>query len=153
MGIDNLLEMVILTAEMEELKANPNRAGQGTVIEARLDKGRGPVATAAGAERHPASRAISSSPARPWAACATMTDDKGSTRHRGRPLRPRGDHRSCRGARPRATPSIAVADERMARELVEQRKAEEKAKAAAPVQKVTLENLFDQIQAGRDARS
>ena len=45
MGIDNLLEMVILTAEMQELKANPNRAGQGTVIEARLDKGRGPVAT------------------------------------------------------------------------------------------------------------
>ena len=45
MGIDNLLEMVTLTAEMAELKANPNRAGQGTVIEARLDKGRGPVAT------------------------------------------------------------------------------------------------------------
>ena len=44
-GIDNLLEMVTLTAEMAELKANPNRAGQGTVIEARLDKGRGPVAT------------------------------------------------------------------------------------------------------------
>ena len=44
-GIENLLEMVTLTAEMEELKANPNRAGQGTVIEARLDKGRGPVAT------------------------------------------------------------------------------------------------------------
>ena len=44
-GIENLLEMVTLTAEMAELKANPNRAGQGTVIEARLDKGRGPVAT------------------------------------------------------------------------------------------------------------
>ena len=45
MGMDNLLEMVTLTAEMQELKANPNRAAQGTVIEARLDKGRGPVAT------------------------------------------------------------------------------------------------------------
>ena len=45
MGIDQLLEMVILTAEMQELKANPNRAAKGTVIEARLDKNRGPIAT------------------------------------------------------------------------------------------------------------
>ena len=45
MGVDNLLEMLTLTAEVGELKANPNRAAQGTVIEARLDKGRGPVAT------------------------------------------------------------------------------------------------------------
>ena len=45
MGVDNLLEMLVLTAEVGELKANPNRAAQGTVIEARLDKGRGPVAT------------------------------------------------------------------------------------------------------------
>ena len=44
-GIDNLLEMVNLTAEMQELKANPNRSAHGAVIEARLDKGRGPVAT------------------------------------------------------------------------------------------------------------
>jgi translation initiation factor IF-2 len=45
LGIDHLLEMVILTAELQELKANPNRLARGTVIEARLDKGRGPVAT------------------------------------------------------------------------------------------------------------
>ncbi len=44
-GIENLLEMVALTAEMSELKANPNRAAKGTVIEARLDKGRGPIMT------------------------------------------------------------------------------------------------------------
>lgn len=45
MGIDDLLEMILLVAEMKELKANPDRAAKGTVIEARLDKGRGPVAT------------------------------------------------------------------------------------------------------------
>ena len=44
-GLDNLLEMVLLTADMLELKANPDRAAKGTVIEAKLDKGRGPVAT------------------------------------------------------------------------------------------------------------
>ncbi len=45
MGIDNLLEMLVLTAEVRELKANPNRRAKGAVIEARLDKGRGPIAT------------------------------------------------------------------------------------------------------------
>ena len=45
MGLDDLLEMVILTAEVQELKANPNRRAKGTVIEARLDKNRGPIAT------------------------------------------------------------------------------------------------------------
>ena len=64
-GIDELLETVIMTAELAELRANPNRAAKGTVIEARLDKARGPIATLL------ASTATSSSPARPWAVCAS----------------------------------------------------------------------------------
>ena len=64
-GLDELLEMVLLTAEVQELKANPNRRAKGTVIEARLDKSPGPCGHRSGAERHSAIRAISSLPAPP----------------------------------------------------------------------------------------
>ena len=55
-GIDNLLEMILLTAEVLELKANPNRKARGLVIEAQLDKGRGAVATVSSTERYVKSR-------------------------------------------------------------------------------------------------
>ena len=55
-GIDNLLEMILLTAEVLELKANPNRKARGLVIEAQLDKGRGAVATVLSTERYATSR-------------------------------------------------------------------------------------------------
>ena len=145
-GIDNLLEMVTLTAEMAELKANPNRAGQGTVIEARLDKGRGPVATLLvqnGTLKQGDIIIAGTAVGR----VRTMLDYKGNRLTEAGPSVP-VEIAGLSEAPSAGSPFFAVADERMARELVEQRKAEEKAKAAAPVQKVSLENLFDQIQAG-----
>ena len=145
-GIENLLEMVTLTAEMEELKANPNRAGQGTVIEARLDKGRGPVATLLvqnGTLKQGDIIIAGTAVGR----IRVMTDYKGNRLTQAGPSVP-VEVAGLSEAPEAGSPFFAVADERMARELVEQRKAEARAKAAAPVQKVSLENLFDQIQAG-----
>ena len=145
-GIENLLEMVTLTAEMEELKANPNRAGQGTVIEARLDKGRGPVATLLvqnGTLKQGNIIIAGTAVGR----VRTMLDYKGNRLTEAGPSVP-VEIAGLSEAPTAGSPFFAVADERMARELVEQRKAEEKAKAAAPVQKVSLENLFDQIRSG-----
>ena len=145
-GIESLLEMVTLTAEMEELKANPNRAGQGTVIEARLDKGRGPVATLLvqnGTLKQGDIIIAGTAVGR----IRVMTDYKGNRLTEAGPSVP-VEIAGLSEAPEAGSPFFAVADERMARELVEQRKAEARAKAAAPVQKVSLENLFDQIQAG-----
>ena len=145
-GIENLLEMVTLTAEMAELKANPNRSAKGTVIEARLDKGRGPVATLLvqnGTLKQGDIIIAGTAVGR----VRTMMDYKGARLTQAGPSVP-VEIAGLSEAPSAGSPFFAVADERMARELVEQRKAEEKAKAAAPVQKVSLENLFDQIQAG-----
>ena len=145
-GIDHLLEMVTLTAEMAELTANPNRAGQGTVIEARLDKGRGPVATLLvqnGTLKQGDIIIAGTAVGR----VRTMLDYKGGRLTEAGPSVP-VEIAGLSEAPTAGSPFFAVSDERMARELVEQRKAEERAKAAAPVQKVSLENLFDQIQAG-----
>ena len=145
-GIDNLLENLVLLAEIQELKANPNRAGQGTVIEARLDKGRGPVATLLvqnGTLKQGDIIIAGTAVGR----VRTMLDYKGNRLTEAGPSVP-VEIAGLSEAPSAGSPFFAVADERMARELVEQRKAEEKAKAAAPLQKVSLENLFDQIQAG-----
>ena len=146
MGIDNLLEMVTLTAEVAELKANPNRAAQGTVVEARLDKGRGPVATLLvqnGTLRTGDIIIAGTAVGRVRA----MVDDKGGRLTEAGPSVP--VEITGLGEVPGAGSTFnAVADERLARELVEQRKAEIRAKANAPVQKVSLEDLFNQIQAG-----
>ena len=145
-GIENLLENLVLLAEIQELKANPNRAGQGTVIEARLDKGRGPVATLLvqnGTLKQGDIIIAGTAVGR----VRTMLDYKGSRLAEAGPSVP-VEIAGLSEAPTAGSPFFAVSDERMARELVEQRKAEERAKAAAPVQKVSLENLFDQIQAG-----
>lgn len=145
-GIDKLLEMVILTAEMAELKANPNRAASGTVIEARLDKGRGPIATLLvqnGTLKQGDTIIAGTAVGR----VRTMTSSKGKRLEEAGPSVPVEIAGLSEAPAAGCTFNV-VADERMARELVEQRKAEEKLKSAAPVQKVSLENLFDQIQAG-----
>ena len=145
-GIDNLLENLVLLAEVQELKANPNRAGQGTVIEARLDKGRGPVATLLvqnGTLKQGDIIIAGTSVGR----VRTMLDYRGNRLTEAGPSVP-VEIAGLSEAPVAGAPFFAVADERMARELVEQRKAEERAKAAAPVQKVSLENLFDQIKSG-----
>ena len=146
MGVDNLLEMLTLTAEVEELKANPNRAAQGTVIEARLDKGRGPVATllVQNGTLHQGDIIIAGTAV---GRVRAMLSDKGQKITSAGPSVP--VEITGLSETPSAGATFnAVADEKLARELVEQRKAEEKAKANAPVTKVSLEDLFSQIQAG-----
>lgn len=146
MGVDNLLEMVTLTAEMKELKANPNRSAQGAVVEARLDKGRGPVATllVQNGTLHTSDIIIAGTAV---GRIRAMTDDKGKHVKSAGPSIP-VEITGLADVPAAGCTFNAVADERMARELVEQRKAEERAASAAPVQKVTLEDLFSQIQAG-----
>ena len=146
MGVDNLLEMLTLTAEVGELKANPNRAAQGTVIEARLDKGRGPVATLLvqnGTLKQGDIIIAGTSVGRVRA----MVSDKGQKITSAGPSVP-VEITGLSEAPSAGATFNAVADEKLARELVEQRKAEEKARANAPVCKVSLEDLFNQIQAG-----
>ncbi len=145
-GIDNLLEMVTLTAEMAELKANPNRAAQGTVIEARLDKGRGPVATLLvqnGTLKQGDIIIAGTSVGRVRA----MVDYRGQKLKEAGPSVP-VEITGLSEAPTAGATFNAVADEKLARELVEQRKAEEKAKSSASMSKVSLEDLFSQIQAG-----
>ncbi len=147
MGIDNLLEMVTLTAEMRELKANPNRTAHGAVIEAKLDKGRGPVATllVQNGTLHQGDVIIAGTAV---GRVRAMTNAKGEKLTEAGPSVPVEiiGMSEVPGA---GDDFHAVADERMARELVEQRKHEQKTKAAGPQnQKVSLEDLFSQIKQG-----
>ncbi len=145
MGIENLLEMVALTAEMQELRANPNRAAKGTVIEARLDKGRGPVMTVLvqnGTLKQGDIIIAGTAVGR----VRVMTNDKGEKVTEAGPSVP--VEITGMSEVPSAGDTFnAVADERMARELVEQRK-EEKKNAGASSVKVSLEDLFSRIQQG-----
>ena len=147
MGIDTLLEMVTLTAEMGELKANPNRTAHGAVIEARLDKNRGPVATLLVQNGTLKQGDI-------IIAGTAVGRVRAMTDHKGRKVTTAGPSVPVEitgmGEVPGAGDDFhAVADERMARELVEQRKEElKKATTGAAKQKVSLEELFSQIQAG-----
>ena len=146
MGIDSLLEMVVLTAEMRELRANPNRSAHGAVIEARLDKGRGPVATLLiqnGTLRQGDVIIAGTAVGRVRA----MTDAKGKKIIEAGPSVP--VEITGMGEVPGAGDDFhAVDDERMARELVEQRKHENKMATAGGNAKVTLDDLFSQIQQG-----
>ena len=145
-GIDNLLEMVLLTADMLELKANPNRLAKGTVIEAKLDRGRGPVATVLvenGTLRAGDIVIAGTAVGRVRA----MTDHKGRRQQEAGPSVPVEivGLAEVPGA---GDVLYAVEDERMARTLAEKRKFEEKEKENNAKQKVTLENLFSSIEAG-----
>ena len=146
MGIDDLLEMILLVADMKELKANPDRQARGIVIEAKLDKGRGPVATMLvqnGTLKIGDIVVAGTAVGRVRA----MTDDKG---------------RKVKSAGPSVPVEItglgdvptggdvfnAVSDERLARELVEERITAQKEEAFNSQTKVTLDNLFDQMKEG-----
>jgi len=146
MGLDDLLEMVILTAEMQELKANPNRRAKGTVIEARLDKNRGPIATllVQNGTLNQGDIVIAGTAV---GRVRVMTNDKGRTVKSAGPSVPV----EITGLAEVPAPGDefnAVTDERMARELVEQRKQAAKDAAANAMQKVTLDNLFARMQEG-----
>ena len=146
-GIDSLLEMVLLTAEMRELKANPNRAAKGAVIEARLDKGRGPIATLLVQNGTLKQGDI-------IIAGTAVGRVRAMVDYRGRRLKSAGPSVPVEitgmGEVPGAGDDFyAVADERMARELAEQRKQEKKDALNAPLaRKVSLDDLFSQIQEG-----
>ncbi len=145
-GIEDLLEMINLTAEVKELKANPQRRASGTVVEARLDKGRGPVATLlvqSGTLNQGDIIIAGTAVGR----VRVMTNDKGRTIKTAGPSTPveitgltevpvGGDHFDV------------VADEKLARELAEQRTAAAKEEQFRRFQKVTLDNLFSQIAQG-----
>jgi len=146
MGLDNLLEMVLLTAEVQELKANPNRRAKGTVIEARLDKNRGPIATllVQNGTLNQGDIVIAGTAV---GRVRVMTNDKGRTVKTAGPSIPV----EITGLAEVPAPGDefnAVTDERMARELVEQRKQAAKDAAANALQKVTLDNLFAKMQEG-----
>ncbi len=145
-GLDELLEMVILTAEVQELKANPNRRAKGTVIEARLDKTRGPIATllVQNGTLNQGDIVIAGTAV---GRVRVMTNDKGRTVKTAGPSVPV----EITGLAETPAPGDefnAVIDERMARELVEQRKQAAKDAAANAMTKVTLDNLFAKMQEG-----
>ncbi|MBE6914148.1 MAG: translation initiation factor IF-2, partial [Ruminococcaceae bacterium] len=146
MGIDNLLENLVILAEIQELKANPNRAAKGTVIEARLDKGRGPVMTVLvqNGTLHTGDIIIAGTAV---GRIRTMINDKGRRVDSAGPSVP--VEITGLSEVPGAGDIFnAVSDERMARELVEQRKEQQKNKLLGGNRKVSLEDLFSQIQAG-----
>ncbi len=145
-GIDELLENLVILAEVLELKANPNRAAKGAVIEARLDKGRGPIMTVLvqnGTLKLGDIIIAGTAVGR----VRTMINDKGVRITEAGPSVP--VEISGMSEVPSAGDTFnAVADERMARELVEERKTQQKNAAFGTGKKVSLEELFSQIQAG-----
>lgn len=145
-GIDKVLESINLVAEMLELKANPNRAAKGIVIEAKLDKGRGPVATVLvqnGTLKTGDTIVAGTSVGR----VRVMTNENGKVLDSAGPSVPV----EIMGLAevPQAGDTFdAVSDEKLARELVEQRKREAKEEEFKQYQKVTLDNLFSSISQG-----
>ena len=144
-GVENLLENLVLQAEVLELRANPNRAAKGTVIEARLDKGRGPIMTVLvqnGTLKLGDIIIAGTSVGR----VRTMINDKGQRVTEAGPSTP--VEISGMSEVPSAGDIFnAVSDERMARELAEERRIQQ-ASGSAVTKKVSLEDLFSQIQAG-----
>ncbi len=146
MGIDKLLETILLVAEMAELKANPDRTAKGVVIEAKLDKGRGPVATLLVQNGTLNSGDI-------IVAGTAVGKVRAMTDYHGRSIRNAGPSVPVEIMGLDSTPMSgdsfnAVSDEKLARALVEQRKAKAKEEEFKLFQKVTLDTLFDTLQEG-----
>ncbi len=145
-NIDGLLEMVLLVADMKELKANPNRMAKGTVIEARVDKGKGPVATVLvqnGTLRQGDTVICGTSVGHVRA----MTNDKGRRVKEAGPSTP-VEIQGLNEAPSGGDELIAVTDEKLARDVAEQRKQEIQEDKFNSVVKVSLDNLFSQIDEG-----
>ena len=145
-NIDGLLEMVLLVADMKELKANPNKAAKGTVIESRVDKGMGPVATVLVQEGTLnvgdiviAGTAVGH--------VRAMVNDKGrriKTAGPSTPVEIQGLSEAPMGGER----IFAVTDEKLARDVAESRKQEQKENKFSQTVKVSLANLFEQIDEG-----
>ncbi len=146
MGIDNLLENILLVAEMQELKANPDRRAKGIVIEARLDKGRGPVASLLVQNGTLNTGDI-------IVAGTSVGRVRVMTNENGIQLKQAGPSVPVEITGLAETPNAgdifdAVSDERLARQLVEQRKQKAKDELNNAKQKVTLDNLFENLSEG-----
>lgn len=146
-GIDTLLEMVILTSEMEELKADPDRKAKGTVIEAKLDKGRGAVATLLvqnGTLRTGDSLLVGST----YGRIRAMFDDKGKKIKKAGPSIP-VEILGLSEVPAAGDKFHVVKDEKTARNMAESRKQKEKADSLMNSHRVSLEDLYSQIQEGK----
>ena len=145
-GIDELLEMVLLVAEVKELKANPNRAAKGTVIEARLDKGRGPIATIL-VQHGTLNTGDTIVAGTAFGRVRAMTNDKGERIKKAGPSVP--VEITGLDTVPTGGDTVnAVSNEKLAKQLVEQRRTIKKEEIFNSQNKVTLDNLFDQMQLG-----
>ena len=146
MGIDKLLETILLVAEMAELKANPDRTAKGVVIEAKLDKGRGPVATllVQNGTLHAGDIIVAGTAV---GKIRAMTDYHGKPITDAAPSVP-VEIMGLDSAPMSGDEFNAVSDEKLARTLVEQRKEQAKEEEFKLFQKVTLDTLFDTLQEG-----
>ena len=146
MGIDNLLESILLVAEMAELKANPNRAAKGVVIEARLDKGRGPIATLL-VQNGTLNAGDIVVAGQSVGRVRVMSNERGQRIKQAGPSVP--VEITGLDVTPNAGDTFDVAsDEKLARELVEKKKHEAKQAEWNAQQKVTLDNLFSSLKEG-----
>ena len=145
-GISELLENIALVAEVKELKANPNRRAKGAVVEARLDKGQGPVATilVQNGTLHKGDCIIAGTAV---GRVRTMKNDKGQYIEQAGPSTP-VEITGLTEVPAAGDLFDAVADEKLARELADQRATEAKERQFSTYQKVTLDNLFSQIAEG-----
>ena len=145
-GINTLLEMVCLTADILELKANPDRLATGAVIEARLDKGRGPIATVLvqNGTLHAGDVLIAGMSV---GRVRVMRDDKGRTVKEAGPSVP-VEIMGLADVPSAGDTFAAVEDEKLARELVEKRRQEAKEEQFKAYHQVTLDNLFSSIEEG-----
>ncbi len=146
MGIDKLLETILLVAEMAELKANPNRAAKGVVIEAKLDKGRGPIATflVQNGTLHSGDYVVAGTAV---GRVRAMTDYNGKKINSAGPSVP-VEIMGLDEAPMSGDEFNAVLDEKLARQLVEQRKEKAKEEEFKQYQKVTLDTLFSTLEEG-----
>jgi len=145
-GIDDLLEMILLVAEMEDLKANPNKPARGTVIEAKLEKGKGPVATVIvqNGTLQVGDAVIAGTT---YGKVRAMFDDKGRKIKKAGPSMP-VEILGFSEVPEAGDKFVVVENEKKARELAEKRKEVQRELELKKKQKVSLEDLFRQIQEG-----
>jgi translation initiation factor IF-2 len=147
-GLDKLEEAILLQAEVLELRANPDRTAEGAVVESRLDRGRGPVATilVQKGTLHAGEIVVAGAE---WGRVRAMQDDKGKTLALATPSTP-AEILGLSAAPTAGEPFVVVENEQRAREIVEfrQRRAREKASAAQTAGRGTMEEMLARIQAG-----
>ena len=147
MGISELLESVLLVAEMEELRASPSQPAAGVVIEAEMDKTRGPLATVliqTGTLKLGDTIVVGNT----WGRVRAMFNDVGKRIQKAEPAAP-VEVLGLNGVPQVGDTLTAVADERQAQTLIEKRKAEMEQESSLAAKSVSLNNLYDQISAGR----